>query len=373
MTMNKRAVVAKVLSMCLLFPASSIGETIDNWTGFDEWVATNRHYDAITAPLFPPGMFQASIQLGPMGFDPVSLPTLAALPSETHLSVAMHRVFMKEHGTDDRSWVVSDSEGNTVRELCPPSEYDVSGWIASAYGSPNSWLSADQLEAWRENRDPARVIISALLIATNDYPIYMEQLRMHSTNGVLVSDAIVIPSDTNRIAIAQFRYDPGVGSSGWVYSPFTNKTTAIFQKGSLRTGRWSLVHELGLDGTLGAWDESLDLVSGILPLADVLEDADGGATTRFYTAGEVTTDTDGDGIPDAMEMLVHGSSRYYADTDGDEVTDWDEINRYGTDSDKVDSDGDGVWDGVAIAHGFDPNEATAMETGSRITMSSRFI
>ena len=356
--MNIRAVVAKVFSMCLLLPASSIGETIDSWTGFDEWVATNRHYDAIKAPLFPPGMFQASIQLGPMGFDPVSLPALAALPSETNLSVAVHRVFMKECGTDDRSWVVSDSEGNTVRDLCPPSEYDVSGWIASAYGSPQTCLSVNQLEAWRENRDPARIVISALLIATNDYPTYMEQLRMHSTNGVLRSDAIVIPSDTNRIAIAQFRYDPVVGLSGWVYSPFTNKTTAIFQKESISIGRWSLVHELGLDGTLGVWDESLDRVSGILPLADVLKDVGGsliGASTGFYTAGEVTTDTDGDGIPDAMEMLVHGSSRYYADTDGDEVTDWDEINRYGTDPKQADSDGDGILDGVAIAKGFDPN------------------
>ena len=356
--MNKRAVVAKVLSMCLLLPASSIGETIDNWTGFDEWVATNRHYDAITAPLFPPGMFQASIQLGPTGFDPVSLPTLEALPSEAHFSVAMHRIFINENGSDNRHWVVSDSEGNTVRELCPPTDYDVPAWIASAYGSPNTWLSEGQLEKWRENRDPARITISALLIATNDYPTYIEQLRMRSTNGVVVSDAIVIPSDTNRIAIAQFRYDPVVGLSGWIYSPFTNKTTAVFQKGSLLTGRWSLVQELGDDGTLGTGDESSGLGFGKLSLFSFQEEygeAMAGNASGFFTVGEVSTDTDGDGISDAMESLVHGSSRHYSDTDGDDVSDWDEINRYGTNPDQADSDDDGVCDGVAIAAGFDPN------------------
>lgn len=56
-----------------------------------------------------------------------------------------------------------------------------------------------------------------------------------------------------------------------------------------------------------------------------------GLGAAFYLAADATRDSDGDGLPDAAERLVYGTSPFLADTDGD-----------------------GVRDGVEIAWGRDP-------------------
>lgn len=56
-----------------------------------------------------------------------------------------------------------------------------------------------------------------------------------------------------------------------------------------------------------------------------------GHRSAFYLAADATRDSDGDGLPDAAERLVYGTSPFLADTDGD-----------------------GVRDGVEIAWGRDP-------------------
>ena len=59
--------------------------------------------------------------------------------------------------------------------------------------------------------------------------------------------------------------------------------------------------------------------------------AGNGLESAFYLAADATRDSDGDGLPDAAESLVYGTSPFLADTDGD-----------------------GVRDGVEIAWGRDP-------------------
>lgn len=54
-------------------------------------------------------------------------------------------------------------------------------------------------------------------------------------------------------------------------------------------------------------------------------------SSGFFRAGDADTDTDGDGVPDAREDLMHG-----------------------TDPDDGDTDGDGLPDGWEISHGLDP-------------------
>ena len=57
----------------------------------------------------------------------------------------------------------------------------------------------------------------------------------------------------------------------------------------------------------------------------------------------VLLDTDGDGLPDEMEVKL-GTEPVLVDTDGDTLTDYAETVKYGTNPLKADSDGDGVAD-----------------------------
>ncbi len=56
-----------------------------------------------------------------------------------------------------------------------------------------------------------------------------------------------------------------------------------------------------------------------------------GAGASFYVSADATRDADGDGLPDAAERLVHGTSPAVSDTDGD-----------------------GIADGLEVAWGMDP-------------------
>lgn len=67
-------------------------------------------------------------------------------------------------------------------------------------------------------------------------------------------------------------------------------------------------------------------------------------------------DTDSDGIPNFVEINVHGTNPNEADSDFDGLSDFDEINIHGTNPNAADSDGDGVPDNIEIAQGTDPND-----------------
>jgi thiol-disulfide isomerase/thioredoxin len=66
------------------------------------------------------------------------------------------------------------------------------------------------------------------------------------------------------------------------------------------------------------------------------------------------TDTDGDGLTDALEAQI-GTDAALADTDGDRLSDGDELRYHGTDPTRMDSDGDGLDDGTELLDlGTDP-------------------
>jgi uncharacterized membrane protein YgcG len=60
-------------------------------------------------------------------------------------------------------------------------------------------------------------------------------------------------------------------------------------------------------------------------------------------------DTDGDGLDDGEEVLVHDTDPLWADSDRDGLTDFDEVNAHGTDPTYEDSDEDGISDGVEVS------------------------
>ena len=82
--------------------------------------------------------------------------------------------------------------------------------------------------------------------------------------------------------------------------------------------------------------------------------------------GVLPTDTDLDGIPDSAETGTGiyvspedtGSDPNVADTDGDGLQDGHEIILHGTDPNKADTDGDGFEDKFELDTGFDPKSDT---------------
>ena len=65
-------------------------------------------------------------------------------------------------------------------------------------------------------------------------------------------------------------------------------------------------------------------------------------------------DLDGDGLDNRRELLEVGSNIRLADTDGDGLTDGVEVDQVGTSALLFDTDGDGVSDGLEVASGSDP-------------------
>jgi hypothetical protein len=78
------------------------------------------------------------------------------------------------------------------------------------------------------------------------------------------------------------------------------------------------------------------------------------------------TDSDGDGLPDWLEMLI-GTDPQNPDTDGDGLNDFEELFIYRTNPLNADTDGDGFSDGVEVLFGSDPLDAnsTPLNSGAR--------
>jgi hypothetical protein len=79
-------------------------------------------------------------------------------------------------------------------------------------------------------------------------------------------------------------------------------------------------------------------------------------------------DTDGDGIPDSVEVLVLGTDPFVVDSDGDGNDDFQEVFVFGTPADinpvdAVDGDGDGLPDDLEINEGTDPDKADTDDDG----------
>lgn len=69
---------------------------------------------------------------------------------------------------------------------------------------------------------------------------------------------------------------------------------------------------------------------------------------------DALADFDGDGLTNFQELMVYGTDIRKADTDGDGLSDGDEVNLYHTNPLLADTDGDGLRDGLEIQTGSDP-------------------
>jgi hypothetical protein len=69
--------------------------------------------------------------------------------------------------------------------------------------------------------------------------------------------------------------------------------------------------------------------------------------------GDVSLDSDEDGLSDGDELILYGTDPFDADSDDDDLEDGAEV-AAGTNPLDEDSDDDGLWDGAEVAAGTDP-------------------
>ncbi len=333
-------------------PVRADSEPFTDWAAFDAWVEASRDCSRFAGALYPPGMSRVGESLGILMFDPDELPELDALPEETLLGAHGHRIFLWDDGTTPVQWTIRDSTGAVVRVLFPTNAFDPDDWVESEYGTPPSWLSGEAIDNWYSDRSPSRIVPSALLMSTNEWAAYHAALLAAAATNVPVDHSTPVrPSTTNTLAFAAFTMGPNGVPSGWLYSPWPTRPHAVFRKETLDQPLWEPAIELVPDGEFAAWSD-VEAVEGEPPLRSL---PGGAGATGFFSAAEVATDSDGDGIPDGMEILAHGSSPWLADTDGDGLSDYDEVHRYGTNPASGDTNGDGIPDNVALNGLLDPN------------------
>jgi hypothetical protein len=105
--------------------------------------------------------------------------------------------------------------------------------------------------------------------------------------------------------------------------------------------------DYGSDGSRG--DGCPDIFAPGDQDGDLLNDVD---EARLGTNPE-ELDSDGDGLPDGLEVQLHRTDPLQADSDGDGLSDGEELNTYQSDPNLPDTDLDGVDDGTEAAQGTD--------------------
>ncbi|MCK0113053.1 NlpC/P60 family protein [Ornithinimicrobium sp. F0845] len=120
-------------------------------------------------------------------------------------------------------------------------------------------------------------------------------------------------------------------------------------------GNWSGVSGYNAPAPTGPWPEPEVAPGFFAQRTTAAQHVQQDATTAWMT-GARQTDTDGDGLIDALEVAA-GSDPTVADTDGDGLSDAIEVGVLGSDPTSVDTDGDGLSDAYEYLQGTDPTRS----------------
>ena len=89
-------------------------------------------------------------------------------------------------------------------------------------------------------------------------------------------------------------------------------------------------------------------------------------SAAFFELGSVDVDSDGDGIPDFIEINVTGTDPYKWDSAGTSLGDFARMFVFGLSVTNRDSNGDGMDDDEAILAGFNPNTSNTVAGAASI-------
>jgi hypothetical protein len=247
----------------------------------------------------------------------------------------------KVRTVETNGWFVTDSGGVLVHSNAVPA-YDAEAWARSKYGSPPRWIAADPdaLAEWYFLRRRDRVAMSVSLAPAERWEEYVAA-RLAAAAGTPPpgEPAPVPPADTNLVAFARLAAPQASALPFDVYVP-ADLPVDLFTKTNLAAEPlWTYAGR----------------VSASAPFTPASLPAPG--PRLFLNLARGDADSDGDGIPDGVELLAFGSNPHLADTSGGGLSDWLKVYRLALDPRTRDSDGDGYPDDEEILSGMNPSSA----------------
>ena len=320
--------------VCLTVATACAWQTpspLSTWDQLDSLAAEK--YASVTncAAIFPP-FFSFSLFAGFFSFSPEDEIAEVANCFEAGniLGVPVWRLRVTETQTTEHVWLVyGESSEEAFRTNAVPVGYNPDQWVEDVYGSPPGWLSGEAVDRWYRERHRSRLSLQLVLIASNDWPLYMEAVRTAATrNPAPQNPPPYLPDDTNRLSFAGVEPSGAQAMRLWLFSPPNRPPVDMFGSHVLPpvSNRWTLLGSAPAGNPFSAWDEPMTGARG------------------FYCAARNDVDSDGDGIPDGREKLVFLTLTDKADTDEDGLSDLEELYCMETNPGEKDTDGDGIID-----------------------------
>ena len=262
----------------------------------------------------------------------------------TAMGVSLWLCGVTETQLSARSWIcLGASDGTQCRAFrtnAVPS-FDPQDWVRHAYGEPPVYLSGSDLAQWFAARDRNRILLGITLIRASDLSTLQATqaaARASATNTAAAnSQSPVMPADTNTLSFSTTWVSPGMFNT-WIYTPATRPVAVLASTNLATATPWTIIQ--------GSFNST--------PLFNLWRAPIIG-TALMSACGFIDQDSDGDGIPDFIEMKITHTDPYKWDSAGTSLGDYARFYRYGLSATNGDANADGMQDDEAILAGFDPH------------------
>ena len=309
-----------------------VQSTTQLWS-YTESILTNSFWPKI----IPPGVTAQRIDLGAIPYTGTfETNFISLLVGTTNAGVCQFSLTAIETNSPSHQRLWLNATGGVVATW--DISYSENDWITNTYGAMPSFIHAGSTDAvsWTAARSPERLFVTVSLLSTNDYPVYLASLTNSAGSGADTNGNPIplLSLYSNQVAIVGTTL--GAPVQMYLHSPTSTVQLGVF-------GTTNLVSP--------GWQQVASMPRGSDP---VLWSYGGLEEFNIFTLGDMK-DTDGDGIPDIVEILITHTDPNNPDTDGDGLTDGQEFRQYASNPTLFSSSGDGFGDGWKADAGFNPN------------------
>ncbi|MDR0993684.1 MAG: thrombospondin type 3 repeat-containing protein, partial [Verrucomicrobiota bacterium] len=184
--------------------------------------------------------------------------------------------------------------------------------------------------AWPEGMDPSRITFTLDLLDQADESAYALARRSEASAKLSRRAPMTLsaPSASSGLSFLPME----LLSNGVVRLTLIHASAPVQVFAYSASPQGSNPRFQGMDGTWSVWGEPLGATNGVAVGEGNLMGP--GDSQRFFAAALVQ-DSDGDGLTDGMELLVHHTDPARADTDGDGIPDGVELRRESNPSDSL--------------------------------------
>ncbi len=317
-----------------------------------EAVWTNSMWPAIILP----GIKQQRIEIGLIPYSQdLDTNFLATLVGATNSGVNVFPMSAVETNDPDHLRLWFNATGDVIQTTSIT--YNIDAWIATNYGIMPSYVSDDPTNAaqWSADRSPDRILVTMSLIATNDVPVYLSNIAVAAGAEFDATGHPVFASALFSNKLAFVGQSSGLPASLYLHATNSVTTIGIFAATNLLAPAWNLLASIPHSSDPVMWSYS------------------GPEQMDFFVLGNMT-DSDTDGIPDAVEIYITHTDPNNPDTDGDGLTDGQEWEQYGTDPNAYSTAGGTLPDGWVVNNGLNPfvNNASADPDGDGLDNATEF-